>query len=140
MSLSCPMGGRSKGKTCNSTAIGLGGTASRSLKCAMRGFGPPVLWRGDAHRGRCGWGRSILCDVSRHGHQRATPHTGMEAAPLDRVLFSDLEALAGDGSLSGAERRGILRPLGTAPYGLFGVGLHLTGHLPRSTHDGRDYL
>jgi hypothetical protein len=59
--------------------------------------------------------------VSRHGHQRATADTGLEAAPLDRVLFSDLEALAGDGSLSGAERRGILRPLGTAPDGPAGA-------------------
>jgi hypothetical protein len=42
--------------------------------------------------------------VSRHGHQRATTHTGMEAAPLDRALFSDLEALVGDRRLSGAQR------------------------------------
>src|SRR5439155_26640042 len=38
----CPMGGRSRAKTCSSTAIGLGGLASRCLGCAMHGCGPPV--------------------------------------------------------------------------------------------------
>jgi len=42
--------------------------------------------------------------ASAHSRQRAAAHPGMEAAPLDRVLFSDLEALAGDGSLPGAQR------------------------------------
>jgi hypothetical protein len=31
----------------------------------------------------------------------------VETSQLDRVLFSDLEALAGDGSLSGAQRGGV---------------------------------
>src|SRR5262249_41044636 len=107
--------------------------------CAAAGHQCDV-WHRDPYRGQCAQGGAMLRDVPRHGHQRATADTGLEAAPLDRVLFSDLEALAGDGSLSGAERRGILRPLGTAPDGLFGVVLHLTRHLQRSTHDGRDYL
>src|SRR5215831_1834565 len=43
------------------------------------------------------------------------------------TAHSDLEALAGDGSLSGAERRGLLWPSGLTPDGVFGLDVHLTG-------------
>ena len=85
-------------------------------------------------------GGAILRDVSGDCHQRATAHTGMEAAPLDRALFSDLEAPAGDRRLPGAQRRCLLRPSGLAPDGLLGVVLHLTGHLQRAAHDGGDHF
>ena len=48
-------------------------------------------------------GGAVLRDVSCHDHQWATAHPGVEAAPLDRALFSDLEAPAGHRGLSGAE-------------------------------------
>jgi hypothetical protein len=35
----------------------------------------------------------MLCDVSRHGHRRATTHTGMEAAPLVEDCFRTLKHL-----------------------------------------------
>ena len=40
----------------------------------------------------------------------------------------DLEAPAGDRSLSGTERRCVLWPSGLAPHRVLGVVLHLTGH------------
>ena len=64
----------------------------------------------------------------------------MEAAPLDRVLFSDLEALAGDWGLSGAERGCVLRPSGLTLDGVFCLDVHLTGGMPRAAHDGGDYF
>ena len=73
-------------------------------------------------------------------HQCAAAHTGVEAAPLDRVLFSDLEALVGDRRLSGAQRGCLLRPSGLTPDGLLCVVLHLTGDLQRAAHDGGDHL
>jgi hypothetical protein len=38
-----------------------------------------------------------------NGYQRAAAHTGMEAPLVNRVLFSDLEALVGDRRLPGAQ-------------------------------------
>src|SRR6266446_1781687 len=64
----------------------------------------------------------------------------MEAAPLDRTLFSDLEALVGDRRLSGAQRRGVLWPSGLAPDGMLCVVLHLAGHLQRADDHGGDHL
>jgi hypothetical protein len=64
----------------------------------------------------------------------------MEAAPLDRALFSDLEALAGDGSLLNAQRRGILRQLGAMSDRLLCVVLHLPGDVQRAAKDGGDYF
>ena len=59
---------------------------------------------------------------------------------VDRVLFSDFEALVGDRGLSGAQRRGVLRPLGHTLDGLLRVVLRLTGHLQRAHDDGRDHF
>src|SRR5207244_10750434 len=114
-------------------------TGPWSALCAAAGHEPDV-WRGDTHRGRYAWRKAILPDVSRHGHQWATTHTGMEAASLDRVLFSDFEALAGDGSLSSAERGCLLRPSGHTPDGVFGIVVHLTGGVQRAADDGGDHL
>src|SRR5215470_2964200 len=78
--------------------------------------------------------------MPRNRYQRATAHPRLEAAVLDRVLFSDLEAPAGDKGLSGAERRCLLRPLGLAPDGVFCLDVYLTGGMQRATDDGRDHL
>ena len=85
-------------------------------------------------------GGAVLRDVSGDRHQFAAAHPGVETAQLDRVLFSDLEALAGDWGLPGAQRGCVLWPLGPTPDGVLGVVLHLTGHLQRSTDDGGDHL
>ena len=82
----------------------------------------------------------MLRDVSRNRSQCAPAHTGVEASLVDRALFSDLEALVGDRRLSGAQRRGVLRPLGTAPDGLFCVVLHFSGGVQRAADDGGDHL
>jgi len=50
------------------------------------------------------------------------------------------EAPTGDGSLLGAQRRGVLRPPGTRPDGWFCVVLHLPGDVQRAAEDGGDYL
>jgi hypothetical protein len=42
-------------------------------------------------------------NVSRHKHQRTAAHPGVEAPLVDRVLFSDLEALVGDRGLPGTQ-------------------------------------
>jgi hypothetical protein len=54
--------------------------------------------------------------------------------------FRTLKALAGDRSLSGAQRGCILWPPGLTPDGLPCVVLHLAGHLQRADDDGGDYL
>ena len=82
----------------------------------------------------------MLRDGSRNRHQRAAAHTGVEASLVDRVLFSDFEALAGDWGLPGAQRRGVLRALGTAPDGVLCIVLHLAGRVQRAADDGGDYL
>ena len=84
--------------------------------------------------------RSVLRDVSCHGHQRATAHPGVEAAVLDRVLFPDIEALAGDWGLSSADRGCLLRPSGLTLDGVFCLDVHLTSGMPRASHDGRTHL
>ena len=61
------------------------------------------LWNGDHHHYPGAQGGSVLRDVSGDRTQLAAAHPGLEAAPLDRVLFPDLEALAGDGCLPGAQ-------------------------------------
>ena len=70
---------------------------------------------------------------------RCVPVTGF----AHYVLFyaaarKSLEALAGDRSLSGAQRGSVLWPSGLAPHGLSGVVLHLTGPLQRAADDGRN--
>src|SRR4029453_14391828 len=67
-------------------------------------------------------------------------HTSMEASLVDRVLFSHLEAPAGDRGLSGAERGCLLRPSGLTPDGVFCLDVHLTGGMQRAAHNGRDHL
>jgi hypothetical protein len=53
-----------------------------SALCAVASHQSDV-WGRDPHRGQCTQGRAVLPDVSRHGHQRATTYTGMEATSLD---------------------------------------------------------
>src|SRR5262245_27788241 len=71
-------------------------------------------------------------------HQRATAHPAVEAASLDRALFSDLKALAGHRGLSGAQRRCVLRPSDLTPHGVLSVVVHLTGGMQRAADGGRD--
>jgi len=78
--------------------------------------------------------------VSRHAHQWAAAHPGVEAAALDRVLFPDLEALTGDWGLSSVERGCLLRPFGLTLDGVLRVVLHLTGDLQKATDNGGDYF
>ena len=61
------------------------------------------LWGGDHHYCPGAQRRSVLRDVSGDRHQFAAAHPGVEAAVLDRVLFSDLEAPPGNRRLSGAQ-------------------------------------
>jgi hypothetical protein len=61
--------------------------------------------------------------------ERSTVDSTVATAQLDRVLFSNLEALAGDRGLPGAQRRCLLRPSRVTLDGLLGVVLRLTGHL-----------
>src|SRR2546428_599250 len=70
----------------------------------------------------------------------AGAHTGVDASQLGGAPFSDLEALVGDRRLSGAQRRGVLWPLGAAPDGGLCVVLQLPGDLQRAADDGGDYL
>ena len=98
------------------------------------------LWGGDHHYYQGAQRGSVLPDMPGDDHQFAASHTGMEAAQLDRVLFSNFEALAGCWGLPGSQRGGVLRPPRLTPDGVLGVVLHLAGHLQRSTHNGRDHL
>ena len=59
---------------------------------------------------------------------------------MDCALLADLEARAGDRSLSGAKRGGVLRSPGLTPHGVIGVVLHLTRDLQRTDDDGRNHL
>ena len=70
----------------------------------------------------------------------AGPVIKAEAAALDRVLFSHLEAPAGDRGLSGAERGCLLRPSGLTPHGVLCIVVHLTGGVQKAAHNGGDYL
>ena len=54
--------------------------------------------------------------------------------------FRTLKHLLATGACRVHQRRGILRPLGTAHHGVLGVVLHLAGHLQRAADDGGDYL
>ena len=78
--------------------------------------------------------------MSRNRYQWTAAHSGMEAAPLDRALFSDLEAPPGNWRLPGAQRGCILRPLGLTPDGVLGIILHLTGGVQRAAHDGGNHF
>ena len=69
--------------------------------CAVAGDQSDV-WRGDAPRGEGAQGGAMLRDGSRNRPQRAAAHTGVEAAQLDRVVFSDLAAPPSARGLSGA--------------------------------------
>jgi len=59
--------------------------------------------RGDTHCSRGARQGAVLRDMSRHGHQRAAAHSGMEAQLVGRVLLSDPEAPVGHAGLSDAE-------------------------------------
>src|ERR671913_211627 len=72
---------------------------------------------------------AVLRDVFGNRHQFATAHAGVEAAELDRVLFSDLEAPAGHRCLPGAQQGCLLRSPGLTPDGVLGVVLYFAGYL-----------
>jgi len=74
-----------------------------SALCTVAGHEPDI-WRRDTYCDQCIQGGAVLPDVPCNGHQRTSSHPGMEAAVLDRALFSDLETLAGDRGLSSTER------------------------------------
>src|SRR5262249_10739868 len=107
--------------------------------CAVAGDQSDV-WCRDPHRGQCTQGGAVLRDVSRHGHQWATAHPGVEAAVIGPVLVLHLEALAGHRGLSGAERGCVLRPSSLTPDGVLGVVLHLPRGVQRAADDGGDHL
>ena len=66
----------------------------------------------------------------------ATADPSVAPSPLDRVLLSDPEAPVGHGSLSSAQRRRLLWPLGLTPDGLLRVILHHAGDLQRTDDNG----
>src|SRR5262249_54999168 len=107
--------------------------------CAVAGHQSDV-WRGDDHRGQRAQGGAGLCHVSRNHHQWPTSYTSMEAASLDRALFPDPQAPAGDWGLPGAKRRCLLRSSSLALDGMFCLDIHLTGGMQRAADDGGDYF
>jgi hypothetical protein len=90
-------------------------------------------WSGQENQVLAGIDGVLLVVVIGDGKTVAT-------AQLDRVLFSNPEALVGDGGLPGPQRGCLLRPSGVTLDGLLGIVLHLTGPLHRAANDGGDYL
>jgi hypothetical protein len=90
-------------------------------------------WSGQENQVLAGIDGVLLVVVIGDGKTVAT-------ARLDRVLFSNPEALVGDGGLPGPQRGCLLRPSGVTLDGLLGIVLHLTGPLHRAANDGGDYL
>src|SRR2546430_10931129 len=113
------------------------GTAS--ALCALPGQ-EPHLWRGDSGDGGRARTRAFLSAVFGDNAERPRADPKVASSQLDRVCLSGVEAPLGDGVMSSAQRRCLLRSFGVTSDGEFRVVLHVACDLQRTPDHGGDQL